>query len=112
MVNEFRDEAQARHRLVVFNTSHGSEAFLISKETTPFLKPSRTIPSDREHWTSLVIQGKRISKHSLIRKVSHGSSRQDFSELVNTFDIILRNRFKDVKFSVNRASMKSEVVSV
>ena len=36
--------------------------------------------------TSIVIKGKRISKHSLTRKVGHGSSKQDFDgEFAITF---------------------------
>ena len=36
--------------------------------------------------TSLVIEGRRIFKHSLARKVGNGSSRQDFvGDLVLTF---------------------------
>ena len=42
-----------------------------------FLKPSGTRPSLREQLTNLVIEGRRISKHSLMRKVGHGSKRHD-----------------------------------
>ena len=42
-----------------------------------FLKPAGIAPSVREQLTSLVIEGRRISKHSFTRKVGHGSSRQD-----------------------------------
>ena len=51
-----------------------------------FLKPAGTAPSVREQLTSLVIEGRRISKHSFTRKVGHGSSRQDLvGDLVITF---------------------------
>ena len=50
------------------------------------MKPAGTVPSVREQLTSLVIQGKRTSKHSFTRKVSHGSNRQDLvGDLVITF---------------------------
>ena len=51
-----------------------------------FLKPAGTAPSVREQLTRLVIEGRRISKHSFTRKVGHGSSRQDLvGDLVITF---------------------------
>ena len=51
-----------------------------------FLKPAGTAPSVREQLTSLVIEGRRISKHSFNRKVGHGSSMQDLvGDLVITF---------------------------
>ena len=56
----------------------GSEAFLISGVTTAFLKSTGTTLSDREQLTSLVIEGSRMSRHSLTKKVGHGSIRQDF----------------------------------
>ena len=69
-----------------FNSSGGSEDFLIKGETMAFLKPAGTAPSVREQLTSLVIEGRRISKHSFTRKVGHGSSRQDLvGDLVITF---------------------------
>ena len=43
-----------------------------------FLKSPGTTPLGREQLTSLVIEGKRISNHSLTRKLGHGFSRQDF----------------------------------
>ena len=56
-------------------SSGGGEAFLISGVTTAFLKLAGTTPSNR---TSLVIEGTRMSRHSLTKKVGHGSNRQDF----------------------------------
>ena len=51
-----------------------------------FLKPAGKAPSVREQLTSLVIEGRRIAKHSFTRKVGHGSSRQDLvGDLVITF---------------------------
>ena len=41
------------------------------------LKPSGTCPSSRERLISLVNDGNKMSAQSLIRKVGHGSSRQD-----------------------------------
>ena len=50
------------------------------------MKPPGTSPSVREQLTSLVTEGWRISKHSLTRKVGHGSRRQDLvGDLVITF---------------------------
>ena len=50
------------------------------------MKPPGTAPSVREQLTSLVTEGRRISKHSLTRKVGHGSRRQDLvGDLVITF---------------------------
>ena len=57
--------------------SGGSKDFLISGVTTAFLKSAGTTPSDREQLTSLVIEGTRMSRHSLTKKVGHGSNRQD-----------------------------------
>ena len=54
-----------------------------------FLDPSGTTPSDREQLISLVIEGKRILKHSLTRKVDHGSSKQDFvGDLIIAFQTL------------------------
>ena len=50
---------------------------MISGVTTAFLKSAGTTPSDREQLTSLVIEGTRMSRHSLTKKVSHGSNKQD-----------------------------------
>ena len=54
--------------------------------TTAFLKPSETSPSLSEKLTSLVIDGRRKSMHSLIRNVGNGSNRHD---LVGDLLIIL-----------------------
>ena len=37
-----------------------------------------TMPSDREPLTRLVIESTRMSRHSLTKKVGHGSNRQNF----------------------------------
>ena len=50
----------------------GREAFLISGVTTAFLEPSGTSPSLSEKLTNLVIDGRRMSMHSLIRNVGKG----------------------------------------
>ena len=72
--------------LYIEEVFRGSEDFLIRGETIAFLKPPGTAPSVREQLTSLVIEGRRISKHSFTRKVGHGSSRQDLvGDLVITF---------------------------
>ena len=73
-----------------------------------FLKPAGTAPSVSEQLTSLVIEGRRISKHSFTRKVGHGSSMQDLvGDLVIPY-FILRKRLKKVKFGYIRRSRKSE----
>ena len=36
MLNEFKDVAQTRYRLIVFEFISGSEAFLINEETKAF----------------------------------------------------------------------------
>ena len=51
---------------------------MISGVTTAFLKSAGTTPSDREQLTSLVIEGTRMLRHSLPKKVGHGSNRQYF----------------------------------
>ena len=55
---------------------------------TAVLKPSGTQPSMNEQLTNFVIDGKRMSLHSLMRNVGHGSNRQDF---VGEFLMILSN---------------------
>ena len=50
---------------------------MISGVTTAFLKSAGTTPSDGEQLTSLVIDGTRMSRHSLTKKVGHGLNRQD-----------------------------------
>ena len=61
-----------------FKSSTGNEAFYISGVTTAFLNPSGTSPSRSEQLTNLVIDGRRMSIHSLIRNVGNGSNRLDF----------------------------------
>ena len=52
------------------------------------MKPLGSAPSPREKLTSLVMEDRRISKHSFTRKVGNGSSKQDLvGELVITFQI-------------------------
>ena len=56
--------------------------------TTALLKPSGTAPSNKEEFTSFVIEGSSISRQSLTRKVGQGSKRQDFvGEFLITFTI-------------------------
>ena len=56
--------------------------------TTALLKPSGTAPSNKEQFTSFVIEGSSISRQSLTRKVGQGSRRQDFvGEFLITFAI-------------------------
>ena len=56
--------------------------------TTALLKPSGTAPSNKERFTSFVIEGSSISRQSLTRKVGQGSRRQDFvGEYLITFAI-------------------------
>ena len=45
---------------------------------TASLKSAGTMPSNREQLPSLVIEGRRVFKHSLTRKVDHESNKQDF----------------------------------
>ena len=71
--HQFRNEAKSRYWAVVFKSSTAREAFLISGVTTAFLKPSGTSPSQSEQLTKLVIDGMRMSMHSLIRNVGNGS---------------------------------------
>ena len=73
MLNKFVDKA---HRSVVLEIIRRSEAFFISRVTTAFFKLVGTTPSDREQLTSLVIEGKRMSKHSLTKMEGHGANRQ------------------------------------
>ena len=55
--------------------------------TTALLKPSGTAPSNKEQFTSFVIEG---SRQSLTRKVGQGSKGQDFvGEFLITFAISL-----------------------
>ena len=51
---------------------------MINGVTIAFLKSAGTTPSDREQLTSLVTEGTGMSRHSLTKKVGHGSNRQDF----------------------------------
>ena len=56
--------------------------------TTALLKPSGTAPSNKEQFTSFMIEGSSISRQSLTRKVGQGSRRQDFvGEFLITFAI-------------------------
>ena len=50
----FRDEAQARNRLVVLNSPGVGEVFLINEETISVLKPAGTTSSDREQLTIII----------------------------------------------------------
>ena len=84
--NKFGYEAQPRYRSVVFKSLGGSDDFLINGVTIAFLNSSGTTPSDSEQLTRLVIQGSKISIHSLTRNVGHGSNKQD---LVGDFMIII-----------------------
>ena len=59
-----------------FKSSTGREAFLISGVTTAFFKPSGTSPPQSEQFTNLVIDGRRMLMHSLLRNVGNGSNRQ------------------------------------
>ena len=58
----------------------------MSGVTTAFLNPCGTSPSRSEQLTNLVIDGRRMSMHSLIRNVGNGSNRHD---LVGDLLIIL-----------------------
>ena len=51
---------------------------MISGVAIAFLKPAGTIPSDRDQLKCLVIEGKRLSKHSLTKTEAHASNKQDF----------------------------------
>ena len=55
----------------------GSDDFLINGFTIAFLNSSGTTSPDNEQLTSLVIEGSKISIHSLTRNVVHGSNKQD-----------------------------------
>ena len=60
-----------------FKSSTGNKSFFISGVTTVFLNPSGTSPSWSEQLTNLVIDGRRMSIHSLIRNVGNGSNMHD-----------------------------------
>ena len=77
MVNQLFSNYTLKLSPDTFKSSTGSEAFFISGVTTAFLNPSGTSPSRSEQLTNLVIEGRRMSKHSLIRNVSNGSNRHD-----------------------------------
>ena len=69
----------------------------MNRDTIAFLKPAWTTPSDKKQLTTLVIEGKRISKYSLTKKVGHGSTKQEFvGDLIITLYFILNNRLKEV----------------
>ena len=73
---------------LLFSSSFDKEDFFISGVTTALLKPSGTAPSNKEQFTSFVIEGSSISRQSLTRKVGQGSRRQDFvGEFLITFTI-------------------------
>ena len=84
MYHQFRNEAKSRYWAVVFQILNRKR--IISGVTTAFLKPSGTSPSWSEQFTNLVIDGRRMSMHSLIRNVGNGSNRHN---LVGDLLIIL-----------------------
>ena len=88
----------------------GSEDFLIIGVTIAFLNSAGTTPSGNEQLTSLVIEGSRISIHSLTRNVGHGSNRQDLQgDFVIIFsNFLLRNLFKAAEIRHIRWGRKGE----
>ena len=56
--------------------------------TIAFLNSCGTTPSDNEQLTSLVIEGSRISMHSVTKNEGHGSNEHDLEGYFMIFVLI------------------------
>ena len=75
------------------------DGFLMRGLTTAFLKLSGKHPSDKDMSTSLLMDGSRISTHSLNKNVGIGSRRQD---LVGNSFINLRTSSLDTALNFSK----------
>ena len=74
------------------------------------MKPAGETPSDWEQLASIVIGGKRISKHFLTKKVDHATSKRDLvGDLIITFQISsseVKMKKKNEKIEVNHGEQE------